>query len=210
MKKPLSLGLCFLGLWVTGCKPAPTSGPAPVQRTDANPIVATSDRKGLDLVLALPRSVYRIDQDIEATIVIENHEPLYWAIFPAFAPRGQSPANHPDVELSFSITDESGVEVPYSGFYEGLRETPSVHAIFPLLPKCFYGQRISLKSGEFAYRIQQPGSYRIRANLRHFARQWVKNALARETRAPDVIYETARVFDGNLQSNEVRIRVESK
>jgi len=123
---------------------------------------------------------------------------------------GQSPANHPDVELSFSIIDESGVEVPYSGFYEGLRETPSVHAIFPLLPKCFYGRRISLKSGEFAYRIQQPGSYRIRANLRHFARQWVKNALARETRAPDVIYETARVFDGNLQSNEVRIRVESK
>jgi hypothetical protein len=181
-----------------------------VQREGATPVVAPSERKGLDLVLALPRSVYRIDQDIEASLIIENRDSFYWAIFPAFAPAGKSPASYPDVELSFVITDELGGEVPYSGYYEGLRETPSVHAIFPLMPSAFYGQNISLKKGEFAYGINQPGIYRVRANLRHFARQWVKNALARDIRASGVIYEPARVFDGMLQSNEVTFRVESK
>jgi hypothetical protein len=168
-------------------------------------------REGLNLELAMTRNVYNINEDIEVSVAIQNYDQLYWGIFPVFAPEGQSPANHPDVELSLHITDEAGTEIPYSGQYEGLREPPPLQAIFPLAGSCFYGQRVSLKKGEFAYAITNPGVYRIRARLRHFAQQWVKQRLVSEPYAANhIIYEASRVFDGTLESNEVIFKVIDK
>lgn len=168
-----------------------------------------NDEKGLSLYLAAAKRTFSNGEPVEVIFSIENHDKIYWAFFPTFSPEGQSSESGPVAELSFLILHESGIQIPWTGQYEGLREPPPLCAAEILMPSAFCGSHVSLTEGVFAHALREPGLYKVKARLRLYQTAWMKSRLQQTRVDPaELPYDARRVFDGVLESNEIEIKLQ--
>jgi hypothetical protein len=164
--------------------------------------------RGLSVRLEMPSEVPAIDKPIVAVLVIENRDDFYWTFFPAYAPKGHVPEDYPVAELEFLIRNDVGSYLEWNGNYEGLREPPSLCSALILMPGSFVGYRISMTEGDFSYQLIDPGTYRVKARLRFDQSSWVETMMKqRKSNSADIPYDTRRVFNGVLESNEVSVTI---
>ncbi len=167
---------------------------------------------GLVLELHASRGVYRVGDPIEIAYRIENtSRTRYYTVFPQLRPEGLTSANSPESELVLVVTDGDGRRVPYVGFRDLFTVPPSAGSGLVLVPGAFFGQRVRIEDGLFAYDIKQPGVYTIAAEFRHRAKSWVRDWLQAEARSESSLpYEVDRVFDGVIRSSPIEIELKSR
>jgi hypothetical protein len=68
--------------------------------------------------------------------------------------------------------------------------------------------RIALNEDPFEYAIDNAGMYQVKASLTLRGRAWVENTMAHlGIEEHELLFDLRTVFDGTLQSNEIKIEV---
>ena len=137
---------------------------------------------------------------IEVEVRLRNCGSSYVVIPPRIFPEASGVEPEPWGVLTVAIREGEGPPAPYSGRWIGNKlKLPSPEDFLVLGPGYFYGLRVSLTDGEFAYSIQRPGIFTIVAVLRTSARQWLQKI------SEPLTFDLARVFSGTVQSKPLII-----
>jgi hypothetical protein len=162
---------------------------------------------GLNLTLSAARPVFLRGETVLIRLAVENMGTSSVLIFPLFSPQGSS--QWPDTLLEFDVTGPSGDKRPFAGM-KMLFDHPEVtwQSFRELPPWAFFGQYIPLNERQFAYRVRDPGVYRVRARAIFNGRHWLERERVRlrgrkELRITPIFARIHQVFDGILESNEI-------
>jgi hypothetical protein len=155
---------------------------------------------GLCLDLQAVSSVVEQGAPIEVEVRLRNCGASYVVVPPRLFPQPSGEEPEPWGVLTFLIQHGEGPPARYVGSWDGSKlKLPSPADFLILGPGYFYGLRLSLTEGPFAYAIVYPGPLQITAELQTAAKQWL------ESRPEPVPFDLNRVFSGTVRSDQVAI-----
>lgn len=176
-----------------------------------DPATPVQPHDGSPLILRLEQTPTTRPGGLSVRVTIENAGQTPALIAPLFFPadaRGKL-TRSPENLLVFDVRDSAGRPAKLAASPGRWNQFDPVWTterdLLELEPGRFYGANIDLEAGLFAHRMPARGEYRIRAVFTSNARDWLRRLEElRRRKLPGA--ELARIFQGQLESNEIVAR----
>lgn len=169
---------------------------------------------GLRLEISPSQPRYRKGELVLMRASIDNMGPETVWVYSVFVPYNDL-MQGPESRIAFDIVKPNGRKSVFIGM-KRIFDPPAImpNCFREMPPLSFFGQYIPLNERLFAYDLNQPGLYRVKARVRLDGNHWLQSGGPKDKKArldfAPILSVREHVAGGELESNEVTFIIETQ